>query len=143
MSIYGLTSEPGTSTAQAYSCSPIPRSMSYWKGRSGIEIHGPRLVYTETHLYYETFFRHIVLKDSHHFTFIITIYKALMSSLESSKSVHGSGKPQKASVLRPKLPGNHLEGILVKEPRRKRVWKACERCKIKKIKVRNKLCLSC
>jgi hypothetical protein len=63
-----------------------------------------------------------------------------MSSPESPKSFHGSGQfsKHKLSRLRPKIPASPIGGGIVKDLRRERVWKACERCKIKKIKVRNK-----
>jgi len=67
--------------------------------------------------------------------------ESVMSSFEYSKSFQGSrqfSRRHKVSGLRPKIPAIPVAESVVKDPRRKRVWKACERCKIKKIKVRNK-----
>ncbi|KAN0105905.1 hypothetical protein V8E51_008781 [Hyaloscypha variabilis] len=60
-----------------------------------------------------------------------------MSSFESSKSFHGLGRSSrqnKVSRSRPKIQASPVGESVVKNLRHKRVLKACERCKIKKIK---------
>ncbi len=74
------------------------------------------------------------------FTHLNKFDEPLMSSFKSSKSSHGSKqfsqRPKKSSS-RPTIKAGLAEGNVVQDQRHKRVWKACERCKIKKIKVRN------
>ena len=74
------------------------------------------------------------------FTHLNKFDESFMSSFKSSKSFHSSGqfsRRHKVSGLRLTIQASLVGGNVVQDQRRKRVWKACERCKIKKIKVRN------
>lgn len=64
-----------------------------------------------------------------------------MYSFASSKSFHSSGQStrrRKVMGLRPKPLTSPVRESVAKDSKHKRVRKACERCKIKKIKVRTK-----